>query len=694
MARLQDVTVQDHPPSGADVQLQVALDNMPGALVYTDKDLNIVICNDRFKEMYRVPEELLQPGRPYPDFLRYLAEHGYYGEGDVDALVAQRVDSLRNPSAKSFEDNAPDGRWYRIVRRRVAGGGTVTVMTDITEQKQAEENLAKKEAQFRVALGNMPGALIYTDNDLNIVFCNDRFKEMYDAPRDLLQPGRPYPEFLRYLAANGYYGKGDVDALVAQRVESLRNPSGRSFEDRTPDGRWLRIRRRRAAAGGAVTVMTDITEQKQAERILAEKEAQLHVALDNMPGALVYTDEDLNIVVCNERFKDMYGAPRELLQPGRFYPDFLRYLAVNGYYGAGDVDALVAERVESLRNPSGRSFEDHTPDGRWLRIRRRRAAGGGAVTVMTDITEQKKAERELVEAKQRTEEANKLVSEKNRILEGLYAELKDKNRQVEEQAAQLAEWNTTLESRVAEQVSQIGRYSRLTRFLSPKISDLIMSGETDDALKTRRAEITVVYVDLRGFTSFTETAEPEEVMSVLRQYHAELGRLVVEYDGTIEHIAGDGMMVLFNAPMPVENHELQAIRMALAMRQSLTALSSSWRKRGHELGFGAGIAGGYVTIGTIGFEQRLDYGAIGPACNLAARLCGEAKDTQILIAPRVLSKIEAHIEVEPVGDLLLKGFQRPVPAHNILGISRAGLGQSASTNHASASATSTVEQSL
>jgi class 3 adenylate cyclase/PAS domain-containing protein len=566
MARPQDVTLEDHRAYGADVQLQVALDNMPGALVYTDEDLNIVICNDRFKEMYRVPEELLQAGRPYSDFLRYLAEHGYYGEGDVDALVARRVDSLRNPSGRSFEDHAPDGRWYRIVRRRAAGGGTVTVMTDITDQKQAEQSLA-------------------------------------------------------------------------------------------------------------------------------EKEAQLHVALDNMPGALVYTDEDLNIVVCNERFKDMYGAPRELLQPGRFYPDFLRYLAVNGYYGTGDVDVLVAERVESLRNPSGRSFEDHTPDGRWLRIRRRRAAAGGAVTVMTDITEQKQAERELVEAKQRTEEANKLVIEKNRVLEGLYAEIQDKNRQVEEQAAQLAEWNTTLESRVAEQVSQIGRYSRLTRFLSPKISDLIMSGETDDPLKTRRAEITVVYVDLRGFTGFTETAEPEEVMSVLRQYHAELGRLVVEYDGTIEHIAGDGMMVLFNAPMPVENHELQAIRMALAMRESLTALSLSWRKRGHELGFGAGIAGGYVTIGTIGFEQRLDYGAIGPACNMAARLCGEAKDKQILIAPRVLSKVEAHIEVEPAGDLVLKGFQRPVPAHNILGISRAGLEQSASTSTNGASVTSTVERS-
>src|SRR5262249_55376135 len=282
MARRRDVTTEDHRPYGADAQLQVALDNMPGALVYTDKDLNIVICNDRFKKMNREQEGVLQPGRPYPDFLRYLAEHGYYGEGDVDALIAQRVDSLRNPAGRSFEDHAPDGRWYRIVRRRIAGGGTVTVMTDITEQRRTEQDLAKKEAQLRVALGNMPGALVYTDKDLNIVFCNDRFKEMYDVPRDLLHPGRPYPDFLRYLAVNGYYGKGDVDALGAQRVESLRNPSGRSFEDHAPDGRWLRIRGRRAAGGGAVTVMTDITAQKQAERSLAEKEAQLHVALDNM----------------------------------------------------------------------------------------------------------------------------------------------------------------------------------------------------------------------------------------------------------------------------------------------------------------------------------------------------------------------------------------------------------------------------
>ena len=160
--------------------------------------------------MYPVPEELLQPGRPYPDFLRYLAENGYYGKGDAAALVAQRVESLRNPSGRSFEDHAPDGRWYRILRRRVAAGGTVTVMTDITEQKQAEQDLADKDAQLHVALDNMPGALVYTDNDLDIVVCNNRFKEMYIVPEELLQPGRPYTDFLRYLAENGYYGEGDA----------------------------------------------------------------------------------------------------------------------------------------------------------------------------------------------------------------------------------------------------------------------------------------------------------------------------------------------------------------------------------------------------------------------------------------------------------------------------------------------------
>ena len=192
---------------------------------------------------------------------------------------------------------------------------------------------------------------------------------------------------------------------------------------------------------------------------------------------------------------------------------------------------------------------------------------GGTVTVMTDITELKQAERDLLEAKRRTDEAHRLVTEKNRVLETLFSEIQDKNRQLEEQAAQIAEWNEKLETRVAEQVTQLTRMGKLTRFLSPKVSDLIMSGDADDPLKTRRREITVVFVDLRGFTAFTETAEPEEVMGVLREYHAELGRAIMQYEGTIEHFSGDGVMILFNDPVPVEDHEMQAIRMAIRMRE-------------------------------------------------------------------------------------------------------------------------------
>jgi len=529
-----------------------------------------------------------------------------------------------------------------------------------------DEHSTGVDAQLLVALDNMPGALVYTDKDLKIVVCNSRFRDMYPVPEELLKTGRSYVDFLRHLAANGYYGKGDADAQVARRVESLRNPSGQSFEDHAPDGRWYRLLRRRVAAGGTVTVITDITEQKQAETELADKEAQLHVALDNMPGALVYTDQNLRIVLCNDRFRELYIVPPELLQPGHSYVEFLRYLAENGYYGEGDPAAQVAKRVESLRNPSGKSFEDHAPDGRWYRILRHRVTGGGTVTVMTDITEQKQAERELLDATRRTEDANKLITEKNRALEALYSEIRDKNRQVEEQAAQITEWNARLETRVTEQVAKIGQMSKLTRFLSPKVSDMIMSGDADDPLKTHRRDITVVFVDLRGFTGFTETAEPEEVMNVLREYHAELGRAIMEFDGTIEHFAGDGVMIIFNAPLPVQDHELQAIRMTLRMRESMVGLTQSWKKHGHALGFGVGIAGGYATIGTIGFEGRLDYGAIGTVTNLAARLCGEAGDGQILISPRVFTKTEERIEVEAIGELVLKGFQRPVHACNVL----------------------------
>ena len=234
--------------------------------------------------------------------------------------------------------------------------------------------------------------------------------------------------------------------------------------------------------------------------------------------------------------------------------------------------------------------------------------------------------------------------------------------------SQLEEWNKTLEQRVQEQVMQVERLSRLKRFFSPQLAELIVAGGAEDPLKTHRREVTVVFLDLRGFTAFAETAEPEEVMGVLREYHAAMGKLILEHEGTLERFTGDGMMIFFNDPVPVANPAERAIRMALAMRQRVAELTVKWRKLGYELDFGVGIAQGYATIGGIGFEGRWDYGAIGTVTNLASRLCGEAKPSQILVSQRLLGTVEELVEVEPVGELTLKGFQRPVTAHNILGL--------------------------
>ncbi len=232
--------------------------------------------------------------------------------------------------------------------------------------------------------------------------------------------------------------------------------------------------------------------------------------------------------------------------------------------------------------------------------------------------------------------------------------------------AKLAEWNKTLEQRVQEQVDQLARLGRLRRFFSPQIAELIVEGGTEDPLKTHRQDVTVVFVDLRGFTAFAESAEPEEVMSVLREYHAEMGNQVMAHDGTLERFTGDGLMVFFNDPTPVPDPAERAIRMALAMRERVSRLRIKWEKLGYQLDFGVGIAQGYATIGAIGFEGRWDYGAIGTVTNVASRLCGDAKPGQILVSRRVLALVEEMVEAEPVGDLMLKGIAKPVTAFNIV----------------------------
>lgn len=237
---------------------------------------------------------------------------------------------------------------------------------------------------------------------------------------------------------------------------------------------------------------------------------------------------------------------------------------------------------------------------------------------------------------------------------------------VREQAVALQISNRVLEERVAAQVSALERLGRLRRFFSPELARMIVEGDAEDPLKSHRRELAVVFLDLRGFTAFAETAEPEEVMAVLREYHGVMGQVILAHQGTLERFAGDGMMVFFNDPVPVPDPGPRAVRMALEMHERLVPITRTWRKRGFELQFSAGIAQGYATIGAIGFEGRLDYGAIGTVTNLAARLCDEAQPGQTLISQRVLASVEELFEVEPVGALQLKGFLKPVLAYNVI----------------------------
>jgi class 3 adenylate cyclase/putative methionine-R-sulfoxide reductase with GAF domain len=226
--------------------------------------------------------------------------------------------------------------------------------------------------------------------------------------------------------------------------------------------------------------------------------------------------------------------------------------------------------------------------------------------------------------------------------------------------------NQQLEQRVADQLSEIERMSKLRRFLPPQVADLIVTSGTEKQLESHRREITALFCDLRGFTGFSESSDPEDVMALLRDYHAAIGKIVIKYSGTLERFAGDGVMVIFNDPVPVENSALQAVLMALDMRSAIGAMIEKWRDLGHDLGFGIGIAHGFATLGTIGFEGRFDYAAIGTVSNVASRLCDEAKPGQILITPRVRLAIDKAVTVEPVGEFTLKGIRRPMMTYNVL----------------------------
>lgn len=351
-----------------------------------------------------------------------------------------------------------------------------------------------------------------------------------------------------------------------------------------------------------------------------------------MPGALVYTDADLNIVVCNDRFAEMYPVPRELLQPGRPYPAFLRYLAEHGYYGEGDIDSLVGRRVESLRNPTGVAFEDRTPNGNIYRVVRRKTRSGGTVTVMTDITELKLSEQQLLEAKQRAEEASNLVAEKNQTLEALSA--------------------------------------KLSKYLSPQLYKSIFSGEKSVEVASQRKKLTIFFSDIAGFTETTDLLESEELTNLLNQYLREMSAIALEYGATIDKFIGDAIMLFFGDPETrgAKEDALACVKMAIAMQQRMRDLQAEWRERGQEHVFQLriGINTGFCTVGNFGSADRVDYTIIGNEVNLAARLQSHADLGGILLAHETYALVKDEVVAEETGTITVKGFSRPVRTHRVV----------------------------
>jgi PAS domain S-box-containing protein len=341
-----------------EAQLRLALDNMPGGMKLVDRDLNYVLFNTQYSELCDFPDGLLEVGGSTLHERRYQAERGDFGPGDTEELVDQVMAIYQKGEAMSFErEIAGTGRTVQIYVAPTPEGGYVSIITDITERKRAEEEIAEKEAQLRLALDNMPGGMELVDRDWNYVFFNSQYSELHDYPDGLLKVGGSALDETRFQAERGDYGPGDPDELIEEAHAPFRSGEPESYERTLPGGRTLHFNLAPTPDGGYVTIAMDITERKRAEQELAEKEAQLRLALDNMPGGMLLADRDLNYVLFNSRYGELFEYPDSLVRVGTSIRDELRYQAERGDFGPGDKDELIGRHLPERRSRKFRASD-------------------------------------------------------------------------------------------------------------------------------------------------------------------------------------------------------------------------------------------------------------------------------------------------------------------------------------------------
>jgi PAS domain S-box-containing protein len=563
---------------------------------------------------------------------RVLAEHRRTREtGDLFSMEYRMV--ARDGSIRWFLDEA------RVVRDET--GQPVFhhgFLLDITERKELEDALHRSEEELRrekqyleSLLEISPVAIVTLDLEERVTSWNPAAEALFGYP-EAQAVGRTIEELILPTEALAREGASIMAEAIAEgaahRVTRRMRKDGALVDVEMlvvpirSDGKTI----------GSYAIYHDVSE-------LQRQKHHLQSLLDNSPTAIVEVDLADTIVAWNPAAETLFGYARQEAV-GR------------------NLDDLVANSAE-VRAEAAKLNKQAREKGHVHVITRRTRKDGTLVDVEVLVAPAVSVGEiegyyaiyhdvgELIRARREAEEAT---------------------RTIRAQAVELVEWNRTLNARVDEQVEEIERMRRLRRFLTPQVADAILAAGADSVLESHRSEITAVFCDLRGFTHFAEVNEPEDVMRVLREYHAAMGEIIFEYGATLEHFEGDGMMLFFNDPIPVADPTNRAVRMAIAMRDRAAELTTAWRRHGHDLGFGVGVARGYATLGRIGFEGRFDYGAVGSVVNMASRLGNAAAAGQILISLRVFAEVEDVIDAQPAGELEMKGFHGPQRVFNVIGL--------------------------